>query len=166
MNVAVVAPAGILTVVLSQAGFDEFTGIGNPVVGAVLVRLMTPVRVLPPLIEVGLNVSDFSVGAVMASVVARLSPLSVAVRVAVTSAATARVVTVKVVLVLPAGMVTRVGTVASPTFEDSPMSNPLAGAAEEIVIVPVDETPPTTLVGETFKLVIFGARMLSVPVAE
>jgi hypothetical protein len=69
--------------------------------------------------------------------------------VAVVFAATARVLMVNVALVAPAGIVTEAGTVAEPLLLVKATLNPPVGAAEAIVAVPVDEVPPTTVVGET-----------------
>ena len=59
------------------------------------------------------------------------------------------VVTVKVVLVAPAGIVTLVGTVTAVELSESDTTAPPVGAAAVKVAVPVDELPPTTLVGFT-----------------
>lgn len=64
--------------------------------------------------------------------------------------ATAVVVTVNVVLVVPAATVTLAGTCAEPLFEDSATAAPPAGAGPFRVTVPVELLPPTKLVG--FKL--------------
>ena len=58
------------------------------------------------------------------------------------------VLTVKVALALPAGMVTMDGTLAAPLLLESMTCAPPAGAGPLIVTVPVENcTPPTTLVG-------------------
>jgi len=69
--------------------------------------------------------------------------------VAVVFAATARVLIVNVALVAPATIVTDAGTVAEVELLLSAMLSPPVGAAEPIVAVPVEEMPPTTVVGET-----------------
>jgi len=68
--------------------------------------------------------------------------------VAVVLAATARVLIVKVALVAPPGIVTDAGTVAEAVLLLSATVKPAVGAAEAIVAVPVDEVPPTTVLGE------------------
>jgi hypothetical protein len=63
------------------------------------------------------------------------------------AAVTALVVTVNVVLVAPAAIVTLAATVAAdPPLERSTTAPPL-GAAPLSVTVPVDDDPPFTLVG-------------------
>jgi len=58
------------------------------------------------------------------------------------------VLTVKVALALPAGMVTMDGTLAAPLLLESMTCAPPAGAGPLSVTVPVENcTPPTTLVG-------------------
>ena len=63
-------------------------------------------------------------------------------------AETARVATIKVALVAPAGMVTLAGTVATAVLPlDKETSAPPLGACALRVTVPVEEDPPDTLVG-------------------
>ena len=58
------------------------------------------------------------------------------------------VLTVKVALALPAGMVTMDGTLAAPLLLESMTCAPPAGAGPLSVTVPVEDCrPPTTLVG-------------------
>jgi hypothetical protein len=58
------------------------------------------------------------------------------------------VLTVKVALTLPAGMVTMDGTLAAPLLLESMTCAPPAGAGPLSVTVPVEDCrPPTTLVG-------------------
>ena len=57
------------------------------------------------------------------------------------------VFTVNVVLVVPAGIVTLVSTVAEALLLESEMTAPPAGAAEDNVTVPWEVLPPTTVVG-------------------
>ena len=57
------------------------------------------------------------------------------------------VVMVNVALVAPAGIVTLAGTVAALELSESETAAPPAGAAALKVTVPVEELPPTTLVG-------------------
>jgi hypothetical protein len=79
----------------------------------------------------------------------RVTPPHTAEIVAVVAAVTDVVVTVKVALVAPAGTVTLAGTVAAVELSESDTAAPPAGAAAVNVTVPVDELPPTTLVGLT-----------------
>jgi hypothetical protein len=92
---------------------------------------------------------DESVGAVIASVAVLDTVPSFAVIDAVTFAATATVLTVKVLEVFPEATVTDVGTVAAETLLERLTSVPAEGAAPFRVTVPVDELPPTTVVGES-----------------
>ncbi len=63
-------------------------------------------------------------------------------------AVTARVVTVNVALVAPAGMVTLAGTVAAVvSLLEREMMAPLEGAGPLSVALPVEGDPPLTLVG-------------------
>jgi len=63
-------------------------------------------------------------------------------------AVTAKVTTVKVALVVPAGMVTLTGTVATAVLAlDRETSAPPLGACALRVTVPVEEDPPDTLAG-------------------
>ena len=61
--------------------------------------------------------------------------------------ATALVVTTNVALVAPAAIVTPGGTLAAPLLLESATCAPPVGAAPLNVTVPVEEFPPTTLVG-------------------
>src|SRR5438874_2351220 len=67
--------------------------------------------------------------------------------VAVVEAATAMVVTVKVALVAPAGMVRLPGTDAAAALLESETAAPPLGAGAFRVAVPVEADPPVTLVG-------------------
>lgn len=83
------------------------------------------------------------------SVAVRLTMPYVAVNVTAVLVATAEVVTGNVVLVAPAATVALAGTVAATLERVKVTTAPPAGAAAVSVIVPVDDAPPTTLVGET-----------------
>jgi len=65
----------------------------------------------------------------------------------VVDAATALVLTVKVAVVAPAGTATLEGTLAAPLLLASATCAPPAGAGPLSVTVPVEESPPVTLVG-------------------
>ena len=98
---------------------------------------------------------DDSVGAEGAGAVAgftvsdavRVTPPNTAEIVDVAAVVTDVVVTVKVALVAPAGTVTLAGTLVAVEFSDSDTTAPPLGAAALRVTVPVEELPPTTLVG-------------------
>ena len=147
-NVAVLEPAATETEVGSVALvlLDlRFTTV--PPVGATLLRVTVPVEDTPPATDVGLRVTELSVGAVMARLaVAELDP-SVAVIVAEDAAETAVVVTENVAVVAPAATVTEAGALALELLEASVTTVPPVGAATERVTVPVLEAPPATEVG-------------------
>jgi len=65
----------------------------------------------------------------------------------VVDAVTALVLAVKVALVAPAGTATLEGTPAAPLLLESATCAPPAGAGPLSVTVPVEESPPVTLVG-------------------
>jgi hypothetical protein len=83
------------------------------------------------------------------SVVVRVTPPAVAVIVTAVDAATALVATLNVALGDPAAMVTLAGTDAAALLLDSATVNPPEGAAAVRPTMPVDDDPPTTLVGFT-----------------
>jgi len=70
---------------------------------------------------------------------------------------TVEVLTVKVIEVLPAGIVTDLGSVAEVALLDSEITAPPVGAAEDIVAVPVLDLPPTTDVGFSDRELSIGA---------
>ncbi len=74
---------------------------------------------------------------------------------------TAKVVTVNVALVLPAGTMTLAGTLAAFELSLSDTVRPLLGAGPFIVTVPWDVLPPTTLVGLKVKLLNTGGLTVS-----
>jgi len=69
--------------------------------------------------------------------------------VAVVLADTAVVVTVNVMLVVPARTVTAVGTIALELFDPRLMRVPDGPAGPLSVTVPVEDVPPITVVGKT-----------------
>ena len=91
---------------------------------------------------------------------------AVAVIVALVLVATALVVTVKLAEVAPDGTVTDAGTVAAALLLERVTTKPAVGAALVMVTVPVDETPPTTVVGLSDSAATVGAVMLRVAVLE
>lgn len=117
-----------------------------------------PVAALPPVTDAGAMLTETSVGAVIESVAVALFPFTVAVIVAVTAALTAAVVTVNVADVCPAATVTVPGTVADELLDASATTRPPVGAGPLNVTVPVDETPPATVVGLTITEDVTGAE--------
>ena len=105
---------------------------------------------LSPLRPVAVTVSvTVCPGGVTVSVVVRVTPPALAVRVTGVDAATGLVVTAKVALVAPCATVTLAGTVAAPLLLASVTANPPGGAAAVKVTVPCEAAPPVTLVGLT-----------------
>ena len=78
----------------------------------------------------------------------------VAVMVTGVESETLEVVTVKVVLVWPAGTDTLAGTLAAALFEPSVTVTPAEPAGADSVTVPVAELPPVTVEGLTVTLPI------------
>jgi hypothetical protein len=110
--------------------------------------------VLPAVIrvEAGLSITEngevVTIGGVTVSTALWLLPEAAAVMVTGVDVATVRVVTVKVVLVLPAGTVTLAGTVAAAVLPlVSVTTVPPVGAAPLNVTVPVEVAPEVTDVG-------------------
>src|SRR5947209_18643671 len=96
-------------------------------------------------------------GGLSVSVAVALPP-SVAVIVTSVIEETAVVVPVNVAVVWPCGTVTLAGTVATPVLLlESVTTEPPDGAALEMVTVPVEAFPPTTLAGLRVTLEIVGA---------
>ena len=81
------------------------------------------------------------------SAAVRVTPPKTAEIVAVVAVVTDVVVTVKFALVAPAGTVTLAGTLVAAEFSDRETTAPPPAAAALRVTVPVEELPPTTLVG-------------------
>ena len=87
---------------------------------------------------------------------------TVAVIVAVVAEVTAVVVTVKLTVVAPAGTVTLAGVEALEVLEARLTIVPPDGAGPPSVTVPVEDNPPTTVVGEREKPTRVGGLMVSV----
>jgi hypothetical protein len=123
----------------------------TPPVAAGPLMVAVPVEVAPPTTEVGFKVTDERVGALTVSVAVLETDPSFAVIVAVTFAAIAMVLTVKVLEALPEATVTDAGTVADVVLLVRLTTVPADGAAPVRVTVPVDELPPMTVVGESVR---------------
>lgn len=169
VNVAVVAPAKTVT----DAGTVAF--VVSELVSATLIppvfalpfSVTVPVEVAPATIEVGLRVTvAMSAGLTVIDAVTLVCCFTAEIVTGV-AAATPSVVTVNVTDVAPAGTVTEVGTVAVEVLElERKMGTPPVGAATEIVTVPVERFPPTTVVGASVTPVGRGAVALSELLAE
>ena len=81
-------------------------------------------------------------------------------------AETADVSALNVTSVAPAGTVIVAGTVTAVLLLDSATCSPVLGAGPESEIVPVDDTPPTTLAGLNEIVVAIGLSTVSVPLAD
>ena len=106
----------------------------------------------PPITLVGLSVSEERVGTggaagVTVSEAVLVAPLKAAVMVTVAAEATVLVLTTNVALVAPAAIVMLGGTLAAPLLLESATCAPPVEAGPLNVTVPVEEFPPTTLVG-------------------
>jgi hypothetical protein len=150
VKVPVVAPAGIVmdagTVAALVLLLDRVTTV--PDAGAVPVRVTVPIEDEPPRTDAGDRTSDEAAGGVTVNVADRVVvPPAMAEMAPEVDALTGTVVTVKVAVVAPAGTVTVAGTDAAALALDSLTTVPAGGAAMEMVTVPVEDGPPTTLVG-------------------
>jgi hypothetical protein len=163
-KVAVVAPAATVTlagIVAAALLLDKV--IRAPPAGAILPKVTVPVDPFPPTTAVGFTVTLESVGGLIVSV-AVFAALKVPVIVTVAAEETPLVVTVNVAVVAPAATVTLAGVVEKALSSDSVTTAPPVGAALLSVTVPVDETPPFTLVGFIVKLDSVGATIVKVAV--
>lgn len=89
----------------------------------------------------------FAPGGASVSAAVLVTPAKTAEIVTEVEAVTAVVVTVKVALLAPAGTMTLAGAVAAAELSESDTVAPPLGAAALKVTVPVEEVPPTTLLG-------------------
>ena len=155
-NCAVVAPAATVTLAGTEAtaAFELERLTTSPPLAAAVDSVTVPVAPLPPTTLVGLTAMEDRVGVADAAgftviAVVRDAPLYDAVIVTAVEVVTLLVVTVKVLLVAPAGTVTLAGTDAALELSESETTAPPLGAAALSVTVPVEELPPVTLVGLT-----------------
>ena len=156
VKVALLAPAGTVTLAGTLVALelsDSDTTV--PPLGAAPVRVTVPVEALPPVTLVGLRLNAESVGppdgGLTVSGAVRVTPPKTAETVADVAAVTEVVVTVKVLLVAPAGTVTLAGTLVALEFSESDTTAPPLGAAPVRVTVPVEVLPPVTLLGLRLK---------------
>jgi len=149
VNVAVVAPAATTTVAGTVAFelLDERLTV-VPLGPACPLNVTVPVDVLPPITDVGERARPDSPAGLTVKGAVSVVPFKVAEIVAVTVLATPLVFTVKVTVVWPLNTVAEFGTVALALFDDSETTVPPVGAGPFRVIVPVDEAPPMTVVGD------------------
>ena len=167
VNCALVAPSTIVTV----AGTPAFkllleSATVKPPTGAADDNVTVPVLDVPPGTETGRTVRPVSCGAVTVKVPVAVRAPMVPVIVADVFAETADVSALKVTSVAPAGTVIVAGTVTDVLLLDSATCSPVLGAGPESEIVPVDDTPPTTLTGLNEIVVAIGLSTVSVPLAD
>jgi len=124
-------------------------------------KVTVPVEEVPPVTEVGDRLTPLSVAEVIVSVAVSVVLPNVAEIVAVTALDTALVLVVKVAEELPAATVTEEGTIALEEFDDRLTIVPPVGAFPLSVTVPVAETPPKTVVGDTDSELSDGALTVS-----
>jgi hypothetical protein len=163
VNVAVVCPAGITTVDVTDAALlSTASETDVPPAGAGASMVTVPVAVAPDVIVDGLTTRLLTWARVSVSVVDLVPPAVVAEILAAVSLTTGVVVTVKVLVVSPAETVTDCGTVASDLLLLSETVRPPAGAGPFSVTVPVEFAPPRTLVGASVSVAGAGARTFRV----
>jgi hypothetical protein len=151
-NVALVDPGATVTldgtVVMEVLLLERVTT--DPPAGAGPLSVTVTVDELHPVTLDGFSVSEVSTGGSTVMDAVCVTPLKTAEMTAVVAAATALVVTVNVVLVVPSAMVTVSGTLAEGSLLDKETTAPPVGVGPLSVTVPVEELPPVTAVG--FKL--------------
>ena len=147
---------GIETAVL----FDESLTV-VPDGGAIPLSVTVPTTELPPAVVLGDTVKPIREGAEIVKTADWVVPDKLAEIVEVVVVNCAAVAMLKVALVAPAAMVTLVGVVA-PTVAVKLTDTPPSGAGRARVTVPVDELPPSTVVGDTVKPARSGVRIVSV----
>ena len=160
---AFIAPAGIVTLAGTVASaMDELSATTTPPAGAGASMVIVAVDDFPPATDVGESVTDTGAGPRTVSDVVTVTPLLVALSVAMAFVVMGVVVTGKVAVVAPATTVTLAGTVADARLDAKSTTLPPVGAGPDNVTVPVDDAPPRTDVGETVTLAATGATTVSV----
>jgi hypothetical protein len=129
-NVAVVAPAGTVTLLGTEAtlGLLEASATTIPPEGAAPLIVTVPRAVLPPVTEDGFMTNPVSVAGRTSRVAVAPKPRSLTEIVVWVGAPTAVVDTVKVAVVAPPATVTLDGTVAAPLLLETVSTAPPAGA--------------------------------------
>jgi hypothetical protein len=167
VKVAVEFPAGTVTELGTVATevllLDKVTAV--PPVGAIPESVTVPVEAVPPVTEVGFKLKELKDGGATVKVAVLDALANVAVIVTEVEEETARLVTVKVAVVLPAATVTEAGTVAADVLLlDKVTTDPPVGAAPDRVIVPADVVPPVTEVGFRVKELKAGGATVNIAV--
>ncbi len=166
MNVPVVAPAAIVTVVGFGTVADALslpTVTVNPPLGAALLIVTVAVLAAPPVTVVGDKPMLTSVGGVIESGADTDCDPKDAVILAVVDVPTGEVETPNVPVVWPAAIVivAGFGTVADALSLATPTVRPLAGAGLLIVTVAVLVAPPATVDGDRAMLTSVGGVIVS-----
>ena len=160
---AFIAPAGIVTLAGTVASvMDELSATTTPPAGAGASMVIVAVDDFPPATDVGESVTEMGAGPRTVSDVVTITPLLVALSVAMAFVAMGVVVTGKVAVVAPATTVTLAGTDAAARLDANSTTRPPVGAGPDNVTVPVDDAPPRTDVGDTVTLAATGATTVSV----
>jgi len=133
-----------------------------PALGAAPLSTTVPVAGVPETTVVGSIVRLVRVGGLIVNGTPIEELPKVPLIVATTFAGTGVVVTGKVALVAPAATMTGLVTFAEELLEETAMESPPAGAALEIVNVPVELMPPIRLVGDRVTVFRVGAVMVKV----
>ena len=165
VNVAEVDPAGTVT----DAGSVAFVLLEvrltvMPPDGATPFKVTVPVDVSPPTTVLGFNDTLVTAGGLIVSVVVLVVLPVTPEMVAATELDTAVVEMVNVADVAPAATDTVAGTVAFVELDESETTIPPEPAGPVKVTVPVEDTPPMTVLGATEMLAIVGGLMVSVAV--
>jgi len=160
---AFIAPARIVTFAGTMASaMDVLSSTTTPPAGAGASMVIVATDDLPPATDVGKRVTEMGAGPRTVSGVVTVTPLLVALIVAMAFVAIGVVVTVKVAVIAPATTVTLAGTVAEVRLDESSTIRPPVGAGPDSVTVPVNDAPPRTDVGDTVTLAATGATTVSV----
>jgi hypothetical protein len=148
LNVALVAPAATVTLAGTfAAGLLLVSATCAPPAGAGPSSTTVPVTGLPPVTLASLRLSTEAPGGTTVSDALCVPPPDEPEIVTAVDVATALVVTLKLALVAPAGIVTLAGTAAAGLLLESVTCAPPAGAAPFSVTVPLAEAPPVRLAG-------------------
>lgn len=160
MNGAVEAPAAIVTVAGTEpaALFDE-SAMTNPPAGATPLIVTVPEDEVPPITDVGLNVTVVTAGTVIVNVAVEDVPLAVAVMSDVVLTVAPLVVIAKVPVVDPAGIEIEAGTPATELPEVN-VTVVAAVVAADKVTVPVEPLPVATVDGERLTLATEGRAVI------
>ena len=146
-NVALVNPGATVTLdgtVATEVLLLE-SAMTTPPAGAGPLNVTVLVEELPPAVLDGLTVTEVRTGGITVIEVVCVTPLRTAETTAGVAVATGVVVTAKLALVLPSGMVADAGTLTAGLLLDKETTVPPVGAGPLNATVPVGEPPPVAL---------------------